>query len=123
MRTPRKDRGQIKAETVNAGMNDEMAQRLSHKAHDRRAMAGQRVAAARVVDEIAMAVMAKISGIVETAQAERAAMDIAFAGMVEHDIQNDANARRMQRLNSQTKIGNAARRKARIEPAEPAAPV
>ena len=59
--------------------------------------------------------MAVIGQVVEAAQRQRRALGIALAGVIEHEVEDDADARLAQRRNRRAQFGDAARRQARIE--------
>ena len=74
------DRAEIEAEAVDPGLQHEVAHGVEDHAGDRRAVAGERVAAAGVVDEAAriFACMAIVGGIVEAAQRKGRALRCRF---------------------------------------------
>ena len=90
---------EVEAEAVDAGRFRPMAHRIDDEPHDRRLVERQRVAAAGVVDEPAGIVggVAVIERVVEAAQRQRRAEHVAFAGVVEDDIEDDADAGLVQR--------------------------
>ena len=83
----------------------------------RRLAAVEHVAGARVVDEASWIVrgMAEIGAVVEPAQRQRRAVRVALAGVVEHNVEEDADSGIMQGRNRLAQIGQPARRQPRVE--------
>ncbi len=107
------DRGEIEAEAVDAGRGRPMAQRVQ-ASRSRRAVERDGVAAAGVVDRAPGRREAVIGPGVEAAQRQRLAPLVALAGVVEDDVEDDVEPRRVQRRDGRGDLGDAARRKARV---------
>ncbi len=107
----------VETKTVDAGMQHEMAQAFDDHLTDMRVVAGDRIAGASIVDEMAgLAAMVAIGGeIVEAAQRQGRAVAVAFAGMVEDEVEDGADALGAQRRDGVGQFGDAARHDTRIE--------
>ena len=68
-----------------------MAHHIERQAPHRRIGEIKRIATAGIVDEVAIGGM-RISGVVQPAQRNHAAIAIAFAGMVEYQVKQHADA-------------------------------
>ena len=94
-RAARHDGCEIEAKAIDAAAADEVAQAIERQRAHRRVGEIERVAAPRVVDQAAIGGMG-IGGIIEPAQRQHPAIAIAFAAMVEHQIKDHADPRRVQ---------------------------
>ena len=108
-------RPQIKAETVYAGFNCPSAQGIHRKPHHWQAIAGQNISAACIVDIRARVIRLQpiVTGVVETAQRDRRPQRIPLAGVVEHNINNNLNARTVQLRDGCANLNPATRRQMR----------
>ncbi len=80
----------------------------------RRPLGRQGVAAARPVDEAAVFVVAIVKPAVETAKRQRRALDVAFGGVIEDDVEDDADARLAEGGDGIPHLDHATRGHARI---------
>ena len=90
---------EVEAEAVDAGGLGPVAQRVHGEAQRGRPVERERVAAAGVVD-VAATVVGEgpvVGRVVEAAQRQRRPEGVAFAGVVEHDVEDDLDAGRLQR--------------------------
>ena len=85
-------RGEVEAEAVDAGLADEMSKGIEDEAAGGGVVAGQGVAGAGVVDQAAVGLVAEVGAGVEAAQGEGGAVGVAFAGVVEDDVEDGADA-------------------------------
>ncbi|MCU0945761.1 MAG: hypothetical protein MUF65_10375, partial [Rubritepida sp.] len=106
---PAEHGGEVEAEAVHARLQRPVAQRVHDEAQHRRPVAGEHVAAAAFV--LAKPVP---GGLAEAAQVQRGAQRIALAGVVEHHVEDDRDARRAQRLHRRADLGHPAGGQARI---------
>ncbi len=113
-RPARQHRCQIEAEPVHPRMAHEMAQRgqrqVPHLGHRKI----QRIAATGIVNQAAIGRMG-IGIIVQPAQAQHRALHIALARMVEHQIEQDPDPRRMQRRHALAHFRHPARTHQRVQ--------
>ena len=111
------DRSQIEAETIDAGLGHEMAKAVDNQLAHHGMIAGNGVAATGIVDENGRIIFGKtvICGVVETAEAQDPAELIAFAGMVEDQVENDGNSGLMQRGNGLSEFFHATGADARFQ--------
>ena len=86
------DGGEVEAEAVDAGLGDEMSKGIKDQAAGGGVVAGERVAGAGVVDEAAVGGVAEVGLGVEAAEGEGGAVGVAFAGVVEDDVEDGADA-------------------------------
>ena len=107
------DRCQIEAEAIDPGAGDPAPHRIHGELDDGGAGQRQRIAAAGVVHQPATGV-AVVQRIVQSAQGERGPEGVAFAGVIEHDIENDGDTRRMEPSDGVADFRQTARRQARI---------
>ena len=100
MELSRERRGQIEPEAVHVHLEHPVAQAVHDELDRARVHHVERVAAARVVDVAAPvpAVEAIVGGIVDAPEAERRPEVIALGGVVVHDVQDDLDARLVERL-------------------------
>ena len=113
-RTARDDGGEIEAETVDPAMRHEMRQRVDHQPSHCRIGEIERVAAAGVVDERAIG-RGGIGRRIKATQRQGAAVDIALARMVEHEVKDHADPRRVQRRHGLAQLRDPAGAQAGIE--------
>ncbi|MNU60069.1 hypothetical protein D3C71_492480 [compost metagenome] len=108
---------EIETEAVHTGIQNEMPEGIDDELANIGMVAGNRVAGAGIVDQHARFSLWVAEGgeIVEPAQRQDRALDIAFTRMVEDEIENDADAFRMQRRNRISQFPHAAGAEARIE--------
>ena len=93
------DRRQVEAEAVDVHLLDPVAQAVHDHPADDRMIGVERVAAAGVVGVTRAAVFEDVVGrVVDAAEAERRPGVVALGGVVEHDVENDLDARPVQRL-------------------------
>ena len=101
---------EVEAEAVDARGLGVVAQDVHREAQRRRPVEGERVAAAGVV-EIARAVVGEgpvVGRVVEAAQRQRRPEGVAFAAVVEHDVEDDLDAGGVQRGDAGGELGDAA---------------
>ena len=91
----------------------QLRMRIHGKLHHVRLIERQRVAAAGVVHQLARGV-AVVERMVEAAERQRGAVNVALARVVEHDVEDDPDARRMQRIDGGADLRQAARRQPRV---------
>ncbi|MNI35135.1 hypothetical protein D3C73_891460 [compost metagenome] len=98
-------------------MPNEMTQCVDDQLSDNRMIRGDRVAGAGVVDQLARIIrkMAVIGQIVEAAHGKRCAVSVAFACVVEYEIEDHANAGCMQFRDGFTQLHHATGAEAWIE--------
>ena len=109
-------RRQVEAEAVNAAPSHPALQRRDRHVDDGARVEPEAIAGAAVVDVGRKIVrrQAKITGVVETAKRQRRAELVAFAVVVEHDVENRLHAARMQGVGRRAHIRPAPWRKARV---------
>ncbi len=108
--------GEVEAEAVHAGGPRVVAQRVHGEAQHRRAVERQRVAASRIVGvmRVVAGQGAVVGGVVQAAQAQRRPQFVAFARVVEHDVQQHFDAGFVQRGDTGREFGHAARSQPRV---------
>ena len=95
---------QIETKTVDVERLHPVFQAFISKMRDRRMAEVERVTAAGPVLIIAILPDPIIATVINSAHGERRTVEIAFSTVVEHDVQNDLNARRMERLHRIAKL-------------------
>ena len=110
----RDDRSKIEAKPVDPAVAHEMAERVDHQPPHCRIGEIERIAAAGVVDQRAIG-RAGIGGRIKPAQGQRAAERIALTRMVEHQIEDHADPRRVQRRHRRAQFGDPPRTQAGIK--------
>src|SRR5690606_3369775 len=108
---------EVEAEAVDARMANEMAERIEDHPPHGKVVAGQRVAGASIVGEAPGLgrPVAVVRTAVEATQTERRPQLVAFARVVEHHVENHADAGRMQRLDGRAQYNQSTRRNPRIK--------
>ena len=110
----REDRREVEAEAIDTGLRV-VAQRVQDQRANLRPAAIERIAGAGVVDERAVGGVRIIQRFAEAAQRNRRAEAIAFAGVVEHQVEDDADAGSAKRGDRLPQFGNAAGCQARVD--------
>ena len=105
------DRGEVEPEAVHAAVNRPGAQCVHTEPNNRRAVHRQDVAASGIVhiQRLAGGGQPVITGVVQAAHRQRRAEFIALTGMVQHHVHDDADPRRMQRIDGGADLLPAAR--------------
>ena len=112
---PPQRRAEIETEAVDAGLLHEMAQRRQDDLPHRRRVAGDAVAGAGVVDQPPVGGVAERAPRVQTAQRQGRSLTVAFAVMIIDHVEQDADARFMERRHRLPQFGHAAGSQARID--------
>ena len=107
------DSCEIEAKAIDAQAG-EMAQSVQHHGADHRIRPVQDIAGAGIVDQRPIRPMG-IAAIVQAAQTESRPRQIAFAGVVQHQIQDHANAGLPQNRDGVAQLVDAARRQTGID--------
>ena len=94
VRAARQDRGEVEAEAVDVHLADPEEQALGDELLDQRDVAVERVPAARQVrvELLVVGLEVVVDGVVEAAEADRRALVVALAGVVEDDVEDDLDA-------------------------------
>ena len=101
----REHRGEIEPEAIHVHRLDPVAKAVHDHPPDDRLVGVERVARARVVGVAGAVVLEDVVGhVVEPAKAQRRPVVVAFGGVVEDDVENDLDARSMQRLDHVAKF-------------------
>lgn len=89
---------QVEAEAVDVAGVDPVAQRIHHHLQHARMRQVERIAAARVVDVVALLARHQpvVARVVQPAERQRRPQLVAFAGVVEHHVEQHLDARRVQ---------------------------
>ena len=109
------DRRKVEAETVDAGVQNEMPERIEDQFLHHRLAAVDRIAGAGVVDQRAVLAMPVVGARIEAAQRQRRAEHVALAGVIEHQVEDHADAGLAQRRDRIPQFRQSARRKPRVE--------
>ena len=117
VRTAAENGREVEAEAVDAGMQHEMAKAVEDQAADEGVVAGDRVAGAGIVDQRAGMTfrVAEAGEVVETAKRKGGAGPVALAGMVEDQVEDDADAGLVQRRDGLAEFPHAAGAEARVQ--------
>ena len=112
--------GEVEAEAVDPAMNHPAPERADRHVDDERPVERETIAGARVIDVSCriVRVEAEPGGVVEAAERERRPELIAFAVVIENDVENRLHPRRVQRVGRRPHFGPAAGSKARVGRAE-----
>ena len=92
-----------------------MAQGVEHQCADVRLRAVERVAAAGVVDQLTVRIVGIAAPVVEPAEAECRTVNVAFAGVVEHQVEDHADPGGVERCDRLAQFGHAARAQSGVE--------
>ena len=95
---------QVETKTVDVERLNPVFQAFISKMRNRRMAEVEGVTAAGPVLVIAILSDPIIATVINSAHGERRAVEIAFSAVVQHHVQNDLNARRVQRLHRITKL-------------------
>ena len=103
-----KDGGEVEAEAVDVVFGDPVAQAVQHPLHDFGVGEVEGVAAAGVVDIVAVVVEPVVVAVVDAALAEEGAVDVLFGAVVVHDVEDDFDARAVQGFDEVFEVVGAA---------------
>ena len=104
--------GKVEAETINMHDFHPIAQGIDDHLHDPRMIEIQRIAGASEVEIAALVCgQAVVGRVVDAAKRKRWTELIGFRGMIEDHVQNDFDARIMERPHHALKLGDVAARK------------
>ena len=108
---PRQRGGEIEPEAVHMHLQHPVAQAVHDELQDPGMADVQRVAAAGVVQIVARVVgdQPVVRGVVDPAKRQRRAQVIAFSGMVVHHVENDLDARVVERLDHRLELPDMVR--------------
>ena len=107
----REDRREVEAEAVHVHLLDPVAEAVHDHASDDRVIGVERVAAAAVVGVPRAAVLEDVvREVVQPAEAERRPVEAALGRVVEDDVEDDLEARPVQRLHHVTELVHGAER-------------
>ena len=103
-----KDGGEVEAEAVNVVFGDPVAQAVQHPLHDFGVGEVEGVAAAGVVDIVAVVVKPVVVAVVDAALAEEGAVDVLFGAVVVDDVEDDFDAGAVQGFDEVFEVVGAA---------------
>ena len=103
-----KDGGEVEAEAVDVVFGDPVAQAVQHPLHDFGVGEVEGVAAAGVVDIVAVVVKPVVVAVVDAALAEEGAVDVLFGAVVVDDVEDDFDAGAVQGFDEVFEVVGAA---------------